>query len=348
MEKAAKARIEKQVSKAVEKVLDSKQAAMPQVPIPKPDKSFLQRFLDWEGISFVTLSLAGLGFLTVPHSYPIAKLCFIGAATSLAIKLALGVKTTLYPRVLIAVLAATVVGVGVNRVNDWVTDLEREEASKPSFRTIILKEQPSKTTPQRRVPSSAQTEEIKQLRAFITDLDEMALRNEFGFPQMMTVNIKAVKDRTINFKMTGHDDFSYMPYQFDGGSMLLSGEQGEVRRGGAIVFEPHPDRVSLVLLPKEYSAGEKILGRFENSTELPIPVISAVKDFDLAVQENANNLIRALNSALQKNPDYYLRYDDFQSPYFHKVDGMWLEHFIQLRPKADKVRDAIRQFIGVK
>jgi hypothetical protein len=101
----------------------------------------------------------------------------------------------------------------------------------------------------------------------------------------------------------------------------------------------------MLMLPTEYSSGKTQLLRFETSSELPSSVIKAVKDFDDSVYKNADSLLHVLNAALKKDPNYFLRYDDTTSPeYFHQLDAMWLNTFIQLRPEADKVRDAIRKF----
>lgn len=107
--------------------------------------------------------------------------------------------------------------------------------------------------------------------------------------------------------------------------------------------------MSVIVLPKQYVESKAALGRYENSPDLPSPVISAVRDFDMAVGDNAENLRKVLNSALQKDRNYILKYDDDASPqYFHQTDAMWLDNFIQLRPKADAIRDAIRKYLGVK
>jgi hypothetical protein len=116
------------------------------IEAPK-EKSLLSKFFDWEGVSFATLALTGLTLLTIPHGYPVARICFIGAAASLVIKLTLGVKTAIYPKILIGVLASIVAGIGVDKVNDWVASVEVEEASKSQLRTILLQPRRTPTAP---------------------------------------------------------------------------------------------------------------------------------------------------------------------------------------------------------
>src|ERR1700680_890924 len=118
--------------------------------------------------------------------------------------------------------------------------------------------------------------------------------------------------------------------------MLLSREEGGVhRQGGGFVFDPNPGRVSLIMLPKEYSIGNEMLLRFEKSSALPSLIIAPIKDFHAAVMRNSEDLIRVLDKALRENLNYYFLYDDDKSPYFHEIDAMWLDKFVQLQPKAD-------------
>ena len=198
---------------------------------------------------------------------------------------------------------------------------------------------------------------IKDIDRLILSRDEAALRQAFGFPSMMTTNIQVVTaivaySKQVESKVPNLKPLDLSPY-FVGKEMMMDSElaEGHIRRyGGGFQYDP-PDnkRVFILLLPNEYSAGKKVLLRFESSSELPSSVIKSIKEFDDAVYENADDLLHVLNNALKKDPNYYLRYEDLSSPeHFHRIDAMWLDHFILLRPKADKIRDAIRQFLDVK
>ena len=84
--------------------------------------------------------------------------------------------------------------------------------------------------------------------------------------------------------------------------------------------------------------------RYENSTQLSIGVIDAVKDFDRALQGNTDRLLRVMNIAMREDPRFFLLCDDPNSPQFYRVMEMryWTQ-FEQLRPLADKIRDKIRE-----
>lgn len=237
VERAAKSRIEKQVSETVAKLLDGKKSPSAQPPA-KPEKSVLRKFFDWEGVSFVTLSLAGIAFLTIPHGYIISRICFVSAAIVLVIKLALGIETTLYPKCLIAVLASIVAGVVVNKVNNWVTSLEIDEISKVerSARTTIVKSnEPERAGEKPRPrPSTAQLQEIAELNRFLVGNDESTLRATFGFPAMLQINTQMEKERAIHYDQTGQAVINLEGFLAEGCQLLLSNTEGDVRRyGGA-------------------------------------------------------------------------------------------------------------------
>ena len=203
----------------------------------------------------------------------------------------------------------------------------------------------------RRQPTNAQMEIIKDIERLVISRDESTLRQAFGFPSMMETNIRMNVAIVRHFEQADGKVLDLRPYL--GTEWMLDSElaEGHVRRfGGGFQYDP-PDgkRVYLLALPSEYSVGKKVLFKFENSTELPTTVVGAIKNLDDAVYENANQLLHVLNTALKKDPDYYLRYDDQTSlEYFHKIDAMWLDSFVQLRPKADGIRDAIREYFQME
>jgi hypothetical protein len=199
--------------------------------------------------------------------------------------------------------------------------------------------------------SAAQMDVIKDLDQVLLGHDDATLRKAFGFPKMMENNIRMNIAIIRHFKEEENKVLDLRPYL--GTDWMVDSElaEGRVRRfGGGFQYDP-PDgkRVYLLALPSEYTVGKKVLFKYENSSELPTSVIKAIKDLDDTVYQNANKLLHVLNDAVKKDPDYYLRYDDQTSPqYFHQIDAMWLDNFIPLSPKTDRIRDAVRQFLGVK
>jgi hypothetical protein len=154
-------------------------------------------------------------------------------------------------------------------------------------------------------------EEVKELDQFFVGRDEMALRKEFGFPLMMEKNIRMNITIVSHFKRGTPREITK---NLIGHETLIDSElaQGHIRRHGGGFLQDQPDgtRVYMLMLPDEYSSGEKQLLKFATSSELPASVIKAVKNFDDVVYKNADKLLHVLNDALKKDPDYYLRYDD--------------------------------------
>jgi len=97
----------------------------------------------------------------------------------------------------------------------------------------------------------------------------------------------------------------------------------------------------------EYSCLSRVraLDKFNESGLLPPDVKRAVADLNISVQQNASGLIDVLNNALHKSPDYFLRYNDEESPeYWRRIDEMYFKaRFIPLKPKADAVTQAIQR-----
>jgi hypothetical protein len=198
--------------------------------------------------------------------------------------------------------------------------------------------------------SSAQMDEIREVDRFIVGRDEMALRQVFGFPSMLDINIQ-LNAEAIRHAKNG-TPFDFQRYQngreMMGDSALAEGHMHPA--GGLLGLDNwFGTRVLLLVLPTEYSTEKKELLKFETSSELPNSVIKAVKDLDDAVSENAKKLLYTLDDALRKDTNYYLRHDDLGSQqYSRQIDRTWNREFIPLRPKADNIRMAIRQFLHVQ
>jgi hypothetical protein len=101
------------------------------------------------------------------------------------------------------------------------------------------------------------------------------------------------------------------------------------------------------MLPKEYADGRAELSRYAKSAEFPSSITSAVKEFDTAVEQNAQTIRSVLDIALQESPDNFLLHDYPSSFYWRRIDALYREKRVPLSPKADAVRSAIRKFLGV-
>lgn len=114
--------------------------------------SILREFFGWDGFSFVFFTGLAFAFLQLPYQYDKARWCFIAAAMALVIKVVHSVNVqSYYPRALIVVLSAILAGLGVNRINDWVSKLEVDAIARevPQIRVIMSKTTPCPTVPPR-------------------------------------------------------------------------------------------------------------------------------------------------------------------------------------------------------
>jgi hypothetical protein len=194
--------------------------------------------------------------------------------------------------------------------------------------------------------SAAQMEAIKEVDQFIGEPDEMSLRKEFGFPEMMDTNIKAIINNLRRYKRTGVN----LHYPIPQGDTLIDSRfaKGHIqRKGGGFQMDVDDTTVYFILLPKDYVSSKARLLKMTNSAELPSVIIKSLKQFDSVIQQNATYLIEVLSAAMDKDQNLYLEYDNPNSPMVHELDALYLDKFVQLRPEADKVRDAIRSYLHV-
>jgi len=197
--------------------------------------------------------------------------------------------------------------------------------------------------------SQEQLDEIKQLDAIFSGLDENNLRNFFGFDEMVYLNMRMYQARIEQYKKTGNRSFNITPY-VQGQEMLLdttiAGEHlNQTPGGGGYDFDP--SQIALVVLPQKYSTNKKMLLRYENSSLLPSSVIIRVKNLDDTLQENAVQLIRVMDMSFKENPDNFLYYNIPATPYWHVVETRYWRQFKNIRPTADQIRDVCRQFLNV-
>jgi hypothetical protein len=187
-------------------------------------------------------------------------------------------------------------------------------------------------------------EEIQRLDAIFAGKDELQLRTLFGLQEIVPLNIEINKQRLIQFKKTGGTYFDFEPYR--------QGRELQVDISWAPqAFEPKPhggqlnldiNVVSVLVLPTNFSVNKKRLLEFENSSFLPTEVTANVREFDKALDDNMMSVFKILNVALRENPDYFLKSNEFNTPFFKVIEARYAYQFISLRPLADRIRDSAR------
>jgi hypothetical protein len=202
------------------------------------------------------------------------------------------------------------------------------------------------------IVSKAQIDEINKLSDVIGYKDEGQLQSAFDFPNMVELNIQTEafllsKCQEVS-KNTNCDPSAYVP---PGGSMyvdtLIAGPTIE-HLGGGWVLNTDLKRISWLIRTKKAVEIWRTMRGFEQSGLLPGIVIAAVKDFNIAVAENTDNLIRVLNMALQESPDNFLHATDTSSLRVSVINGTYFHSFNPLKPKADAIISSIRLSLSIK
>jgi hypothetical protein len=85
-----------------------------------------------------------------------------------------------------------------------------------------------------------------------------------------------------------------------------------------------------------------------SSSRLPTKVIDALSAFDRAVGANLTLMIEVLNGRLADNAQNIVRNFEYPSPYFGNVSGLYWDRFTQLKPKANAISSAIREYLKVE
>jgi hypothetical protein len=182
--------------------------------------------------------------------------------------------------------------------------------------------------------------------------DEYHLEESFGLFSLQALNIRIVAD-TIRHHMNPQSytpDFGTHPR--DGESLFINlrfvgaGHLGRV--GGVFVYsDPGTADVPALCLPAQYSAALNQLHGLENSSVLPSKVRAAVQGLDDAVTSDVSSFQAVLNEATKRIPDYFLEYDDINSPYCHLRDKTYFDRRVLLEPKVDAIRKAVRDALDV-
>lgn len=196
---------------------------------------------------------------------------------------------------------------------------------------------------------SSQLDEIKKLDRFIGDVDEMDLRAKFGFLAMETINIDVVGRCEQKFFETGVRACDYSPYVGKGWLLSMNTtltRLSRTRYGFHTAWDPSV--VMMVIEPPAYVDARRAMSQFEHSADLPTKIISAITNFDKALDENVVILNEVLNDALQESPKNFIEARDPRSPRYGVVNAMYADRFVQLQPKADRIIVAIRDYLKIK
>lgn len=196
-----------------------------------------------------------------------------------------------------------------------------------------------------------QVAEMERLAALIGSKDELQLRDDFDFPTLEQLNILIERNALENCQpkptITCVQQQAFVPPGGDLYVDTLIGHNQISRKGGAFQLRLNLKTIpAIVRTKKGYDAYHRMKA-FEDSVLLPSNVLIAVRDFNVTVKDNTDNLIRVLNLALLDSPDNFTHAYDPASPHYQVINNLYVRSFAPLKPKADAVLSSIRTAMRV-
>jgi len=193
----------------------------------------------------------------------------------------------------------------------------------------------------------AQFEMLAKIDDFINEPDEGALREKFGFGEMLSINVSLMRDDLL-----GNNSPWLADYVKTHEAMMLSdlgGTSKVIQRGdrGPLV-EGDGKTIFAITLPLTYSENTRQLLTYSSSSLAPKLIAEQIKELEHTVEMNAELLIRVEDEALKKDRRYFTEHDNPQSQFFHAIDNMYYGKFTSIKPKADRITAAIRKYLESK
>jgi hypothetical protein len=194
----------------------------------------------------------------------------------------------------------------------------------------------------------AQFSELHQIDDFIGRKTETALRETFDLPKMLKFNIRLTR-RTLAPQLVSPSESEELDAYFRGGQALVDARFVRVTRtNNKVRADFIPGKIGILNLSTKYLTNRAQLAKYYSSPLLPSGVIESLKMFDKALQDNSTLMLESLNDSLASDPRNIFENDNESSNWWSSATNLYWQHFIQLKPKADKVNTAIRSALGVK
>lgn len=194
---------------------------------------------------------------------------------------------------------------------------------------------------------NAQLKELQELDDFIGKKDENALRETFDFYNILKFNIKIAR-RGLAPKLVTPEESDEIDKFFEGGRSIINLKYVKVDANDPARMQLIPGKIGLLNISKKYIESRRLLVQFYSSSQLPVEIVNTLKDFDKAIKDNTNLMIEVLNERLADNIENIFGDDKDSSPCFNGTSRPYWSSFIQLRPKAEAVSIAIRDYLEVK
>jgi hypothetical protein len=195
----------------------------------------------------------------------------------------------------------------------------------------------------------AQLAVFEQIQQFFGGLDESGLRSLFDLPNMLRFNILLTRRDLQKNSFPTDLNTEMNSYFKDGqGRAVYRYASVTVTTSQIVNIEPLPGKIGFLNTSDKFIASRKILTDLLSSTVLPTKVRWALRDFDSIIEENLELMIDVLNERFSHNPLEFIFAEDRQSPHYGRIVGEYVIRFRLLSPRANNIRQAIRDYLGIK
>jgi hypothetical protein len=109
-----------------------------------------------------------------------------------------------------------------------------------------------------------------------------------------------------------------------------------------------PGKIGIINGSKVYFDSRNLLMAMYSSSKLPANVVACLKDLEKTIEDDMKLMIESLNYSLSSNQRNVVENDDPSSDRHGSAAGRYRSKFLQLKPKAEAVSDAVRECLNTK
>ena len=194
-----------------------------------------------------------------------------------------------------------------------------------------------------RLVSQAQFGKVTELEALFGGKDENDLRQLFDLPTILQKNINTQIIR-IGFIKSGREkDFLYSNYT-DNGSWIMWAKEGHYSTGpSGVHVEAGPKDVLYLVTTNKFQMAQKKIVEFINSALVPQPIKLKVSEFNKAIAQDTELMMKILDSKMHEDENYFLKNMEMDTPYYGVIVTAFATQMTPLKPAADGVLSAIAE-----
>jgi hypothetical protein len=195
----------------------------------------------------------------------------------------------------------------------------------------------------------AQLTSLRDIESFFGGVDEYKLRELFDLPDMVKYNILEVRqslDRShfppvLKGELDGY---------FSGGRAIINSHYASISRmpNGSLGLNPMPGKVWQIVTSKKFEESKDLLARFIAMPELPLPIVTKLKNVDSLIDQDTDLMFVCFNDILQTNASLFMGADNNKSGDFVTIWQYYNGRMVSLAPTVREVLQDIRSYLGTQ